>query len=94
MKLIDRKEKMMNLILRWQQSGHSQKAFAHEHGIKLFTFRYWVQKCREQPQTADSFLQLGASSSATSVVIRYPNGCELQMPAGTPLSTIKVLLSL
>lgn len=90
----ERREKMLQLVSDWQQSGQSQKAFAEAHGIKLFTFRYWIQKQREQSQHTDAFLQLGAPLSAAAITIRYPNGIELQLPANTPLGTIKGLLSL
>jgi transposase-like protein len=90
----ERREKMQQLVSDWQQSGQSQKAFAEAHGIKLFTFRYWIQKQREQSQHTDGFLQLGAPLSAAAITIRYPNGTELQLPANTPLGTIKGLLSL
>jgi len=90
----ERREKMLQLVSDWQQSGQSQKAFAEAHGIKLFTFRYWIQKQREQNQQTDSFLQLGAPLSTAAITIRYPNGTELQLPASTHLGTIKGLLSL
>jgi len=90
----ERREKMLQLVSDWQQSGQSQKAFAEAHGIKLFTFRYWIQRQREQSQHTDAFLQLGAPLSAAAITIRYPNGTELQLPANTPLGTIKGLLSL
>jgi transposase-like protein len=94
MTIEERREKMLQLVSDWQQSGQSQKAFAETHGIKLFTFRYWIQKQREQSQHTDAFLQLGAPLSAAAITIRYPNGTELQLPANTPLGTIKGLLSL
>ena len=90
----ERREKMLQLVSDWQHSGQSQKAFAEAHGIKLFTFRYWIQKQRGQSQHTDAFLQLGAPLSAAAITIRYPNGTELQLPANTPLGTIKGLLSL
>jgi hypothetical protein len=90
----ERREKMLKLVSDWQQSGQSQKTYAEAHGIKLFTFRYWIQKQREQNQHTDAFLQLGAPLSAAGITIRYPNGCELQLPATTALATLKGLLSL
>ena len=90
----ERREKMLQLVSDWQQSGQSQKAFAEAHDIKLFTFRYWMQRQREQSQHTEAFLQLGAPLSAAAITIRYPNGTELQLPANTPLGTIKGLLSL
>jgi transposase-like protein len=89
----ERREKMLQLVEQWQQSGQSQKAFAKAHDIKLFTFRYWVQKHREKSATAGAFVQLGTQQT-TGISIRYPNGTELQLPAATPLPVLKVLLSL
>lgn len=89
----ERREKMLQLVEQWQQSGQSQKAFAQAHGIKLFTFRYWVQKHREQPATAGAFVQLGTQPT-TGISIHYPNGTELQLPGPTPLPVIKALISL
>jgi hypothetical protein len=42
----ERREKMLQLVTDWQQSGKSQKAYAEAHNIKLVTFRYWIQKHR------------------------------------------------
>jgi hypothetical protein len=84
----ERRKKMLQLVSDWQQSGQSQKAFAEAHCIKLFTFRYWIQKQREQSQHTDAFLQLGAPLSAAAITIRYPNGTELQLPANTPVGEL------
>lgn len=32
------------LVQRWQTSGKSKKAFAHEQGIKYVTFMSWIGK--------------------------------------------------
>ncbi|MBG0782863.1 MAG: IS66 family insertion sequence element accessory protein TnpB [Bacteroidales bacterium] len=94
MTIQERREKMLQLVSDWQQSGQSQKTYAEAHSIKLFTFRYWIQKHREQHESSGSFLQLGSHMESTSITIRYPNGTELQLPANTPMGTIKGLLSL
>ena len=90
----ERREKMLQLVTDWQQSGKSQKAYAEAHNIKLVTFRYWIQKHRQQDQSSDSFLQLGSQLAFTGIIIRYPNGTELQLPTNSPVSTVKELLSL
>jgi len=59
----ERREKMFQLIEQWQLSGQSQKAFAEAHSMKLFTFRYWVQKQREQPVSTVAFIQLGTQAT-------------------------------
>ena len=91
---VERREKMLQLVSDWQQSGKSQKAYAQAHNIKLVTFRYWIQKHRQQDQSNDSFLQLGSQLASTGIIIRYPNGTELQLPTNSPVSIVKELLSL
>ena len=90
----ERREKMLQLVTDWQQSGKSQKAYAQAHSIKLVTFRYWIQKHRQQTHSSDSFLQLDGQLASTGIIIRYPNGTELQLPTNSPINTVKELLSL
>ena len=93
-KVEQHRQKMTDLVLQWQYSGQSQKAFAATNNIKLFTFRYWIQKHREQQQSVgNSFLQLDMPSN-TGISIRYANGTTLELPVNTPLNTIKQLLIL
>ena len=89
----ERRQKMTQLVEQWQQSGQSQKSFAEAQGVKLFTLRYWIKKQRTQDNHTAAFIQLG-SQATNGINIRYPNGAELQLPATTPLSTLKVLLNL
>ena len=37
-------EQREELVQRWQASGKSKKAFAHEQGIKYVTFMSWIVK--------------------------------------------------
>lgn len=90
----DRKEKMIHLVEQWKLSGQSQKSFALAQGIKPHTFRYWVQKQQKHTgNSGEAFIELALHPS-DCINIRYPNGIELQLPAATPLSGLKALLSL
>lgn len=88
------RQKMMDLVEEWQKSGQSQKAFAQAHQIKVFTFRYWIQKQLEnQKQDGNRpFLQLSAVS-VPGMIIRYANGTSLELPLSTPLHVVRQLIN-
>ena len=37
----DRKDQMLELVRRWQESGQSARAFAQEQGVTPLTLYYW-----------------------------------------------------
>ncbi len=91
----ERRQKMMILVEEWQKSGQTQKAFAEAKNIKLFTFRYWIQKQLEIQQQDDNrlFLQL-SPVSVPGMIIRYANGTSLELPLSTPLQVVRQLINL
>ena len=91
----ERRQKMMSLVEEWQKSGQTQKAFAEAKNIKLFTFRYWIQKQLEIQQQDDNrlFLQL-SPVSVPGMIIRYANGTSLELPLSTPLQVVRQLINL
>ena len=90
----ERRQKMMILVEEWQKSGQTQKAFAEAKNIKLFTFRYWIQKQNEVQQQDGNrpFLQLSAVS-VPGMIIRYANGTSLELPLSTPLHVVRQLIN-
>lgn len=91
----ERRQKMMILVEEWQKSGQTQKAFAEAKNIKLFTFRYWIQKQLDiQKQDGNrTFLQL-SPVSVPGMIIRYANGTSLELPLSTPLQVVRQLINL
>ncbi|MBK9290427.1 MAG: hypothetical protein IPM52_02160 [Bacteroidetes bacterium] len=57
----ERKDKMFLLVEQWEQSGQSQRSFAMANGMKLYTFRYWVNKYRSKEQATGAFVQLNVT---------------------------------
>jgi hypothetical protein len=56
-------QKMFEGIIRWQQSGLSQKAWCEQHNIAYSAFHYWYKRFRNQQPgknqvTNDGFVQL------------------------------------
>lgn len=83
---------MLQLVRQWQQSGKSQRAYAADNNINYYTFRYWVYKCLGKESGA-GFIQLNTRSNGrNSLCVRYPNGIEIYLPAGTPAKTILQLI--
>lgn len=94
-KVEERHQKMLELVAAWQQSGLTQKDFATQQNIKLFTFRYWIQKHHQlqAQQPNGSFVELSPVTSA-GMIIRYGNGTSLELPANTPINLIRQLIQL
>jgi hypothetical protein len=56
-------QKFFEGIIRWQQSGLSQKAWCEENGITYSAFHYWYRRFRNQQagnkhRSTDGFVQL------------------------------------
>ena len=98
--LQENRDRMLELVADWAQSGKSQKAFAQEQGIKVPTFQYWIAKKRQQQSNmakdngaAGGFVEL-QTPSAAGIRVRYPNGVEIHLPINTTLPLLKSLISL
>ena len=87
-------QRMQELVAQWQQSGMSQIGFAQTHDLKIHTFKYWINKFRDQHQSDSMFIQLQSKVVSTEISLRYPNGVELRLPSQTPVQFIKNLVYL
>jgi len=88
----EKRKEMSMLVEEWRESGMTQKDFSREHNIKLSRLRYWIRKNREE-MSPEGFLSFSLPGENT-IRLLYPNGIELQMPAGTPVQVIRSLLNL
>ena len=91
MKLAEKREQMMEVVERWHQSGLTQEAFANENEIAVAKLRYWIRQKREVP--TGSFVEL-STPIVSELIIRYPNGVELQVPPQTPVAQLRHLIFL
>ena len=89
---VNRKEEMLSLIEKWQESGKPQQTFCQEHDLTFSTFYYWLKRYRRQIDES-SFLPVEISSGS-HIEIRYPDGIILQLPAAIKLAALKQLLNL
>lgn len=89
----EKTQQMYALVEQWQQSGESQKAFAQEHQINLYTFRYWIDKKLKIQDVPSGFVEL-AGSTGINISLRYPNGVELLLPSTVSVTLLKGLINL
>lgn len=89
MKLAEKREQMLDLVDRWRQSDQTQKEFANKNQIALAKLQYWIRQSRNE-QHGD-FIQL-SPPIVNELIIRYPNGVELQLPPQSPISLLKNLI--
>ena len=79
---------------KWRSSGLTQTDYACANNISIHTLRYWLYKHKDIDSDEGSFLQINDFPTANEIVIRYPGGVEMRLPAATPLSFIKQLIIL
>lgn len=91
MKLAEKREQMLEVVERWHQSGLTQEAFAKENQMAVAKLRYWIRQKREEP--SGSFVEL-STPIVNELIIRYPNGVELQVPPQTPVAQLRHLIFL
>jgi len=92
---------MFHLLDDFQQSGLSRLDFCEQKKIAVAKFYYWQKKLRDQSSdTPNGFIRLssrkghGSVEPMTPIVLQYPNGVSLQLPAGTSISVLRTLLCL
>jgi len=81
--------KMLTLVEQWRSSGMSQAEFARENNLPVHTLRYWLYKRDRSPKSPNGFVHLKVSSVSHDIKLRYPNGVELYLPPGTPVSVVR-----
>ena len=100
----DRQKQMFSLIEECHQGKLIRKEFCKLHSISSNCFYYWQKKYREQYPPKDipvGFIRIGTRNghnrwpvAGQGIVLTYPNGVSLQIPANTSLSVIGSLIRL
>jgi hypothetical protein len=93
---------MFALIEESYQSSFNRKEFCRQHEISVNCFYYWQKKYRQQTKSDQAgFIAVRTGKGSVTrhgfshpIVLSYPNGISLQLPAGTPMATIGSLLRL
>ncbi len=85
----DLAKKMSALVLEFEQSGMTQKAFCGSIGMSFHRFNYWFRKLRQEPVSPNppSFIEISKDTAAAplpSLEVVYPNGVKILVPQGHP----------
>lgn len=95
------REQMFSMIICWQQSGLSQKAYCQQNGIRYHVFHYWY-KCfrdRQSPSRDEGFMPIKIQSSNTintasaHAELVLPDGKRLLFHQGVSSDFLKALIS-
>jgi hypothetical protein len=96
-----RQAQMFALVEELQLSKMTRQEFCLQKGISRNCFYYWQKKYRQAIPGQAGFIPVRTGKGSGSghgfpqpIVLSYPNGISLQLPAGTPLSIIGSLLRL
>jgi hypothetical protein len=98
----NRQAQMFALVEELFQSKMTRKEFCSQKNIAINCFYYWQKKYRQQAGAEQpGFMKVRTGKGSVSrqgftqpIVLSYPNGISLQLPAGTPISVISSLLRL
>jgi hypothetical protein len=93
MTIVEKRSRMVDVVMDWQVSGASQKEYSRLHDLKLSTLRYWVKKLRKPDDRQPAFIRVGGLG-AQGIHIRYPHGVEVVLPAQAPAGLLRMLISL
>jgi hypothetical protein len=83
-----------SIVAGWQESGMTQTEYAKSNNISIHTLRYWIYKRSKKSTPGTAFIELKNIFKGSGILLRYPNGVELQVPAGTSLQVLKTLVNL
>jgi len=98
----NRQAQMFALVEELFQSKMTRKEFCRQKNVAINCFYYWQKKYRQQAGSDQpDFIPVRTGKGSVSrqgltqsIVLSYPNGISLQLPAGTPIAVISSLLRL
>lgn len=91
----EHKEKKLQMVSRWQQSGLTQKAFCAADNIPYHVFHYWYGVYRSDLNSNGSFLPVNITSAdiGEQITVTGLSGIKLQFePTKQSVDFIKQLL--
>ena len=70
---------MQSMIVDWQRSGKSKKAYCAENGINEATFYYWFSRIKENHTAGGNFITIDKAPRKNDIEIIYPNGVRIKV---------------
>lgn len=93
---MSKSEIMSAHVQAWQSRNISAKAYCEEVGIALQVFYYWRKKLEVVNEASSDFILLKPDSPhpKASLIIKYPNGIEIEVPSESQITLIRSLIQL
>lgn len=93
---MSKSEIMSHHIQEWEASKTSAKTYCQEAGLNLSVFYYWRKKLTSQQEPSSDFILLKPEEPKTKneIVIKYPNGIEINVPCESQITLIRSLIQL
>lgn len=98
----EKKDRMVNHVERWHQSGLTKKDYCIDHQLSYYQFKYWCKqlgyvKERQSRKASMDFISLHPvkqtwKNEESIIEILYPNGVCLKISSSTPLNIIQSLI--
>lgn len=92
-------ELMFGHIRDWEASGLAQIDYCIRQGIPYHRFQYWLRKHRQAVVGRQSAppcfvpIEVGPPEADGAIVVRYPGGTEVHLPAHAPAEYIRQLVA-
>ena len=101
------REEMYLAIEIWQESGLTKTEFCKREGLPVTSFIHWVQKFNREKDNVNylvnnypGFIPVKVTepekmvqSTDDRIVVSFPNGVKLNLPAGTDITQLKNLIN-
>ena len=99
---------MFLAIELWQESGLSQNKFCIQEKISLQTFGYWYKKYKKKKvlfpnpgfKESETFIPVelphtvnSAATTPGDIKVSFPNGVQINCPAGIDIQQLKTLIN-
>lgn len=85
---------------QWKESGLSKKDYCEHTGINYWAFKRWCYQYgyvkKRGPRSQNGFIQLKPTSihPTGNMVVIYPNGVRIQLPATNNKELLRTLINL
>ena len=91
----------------WQESGLSQRKFCSVEKLSVKAFAYWLRKYKQEKgllpkpgiKTRETFIPVEMPNTVDpiadpgSIKVSFPNGVEINCPAGIDIGQLKTLIN-
>lgn len=87
---------MYGVVAGWEQSGQSQQAYCASQGLSKAVFYYWLRHWRESQTegVVGEFVEVRPPTIVQGLIVEYPNGIKVHLPASYSEHQLRVLLKL